>query len=183
VATVLSRPFSTTANRSRYLVTAVLLLATLGACASPAGEGKDDPLPVKSLVEAQAWVEELAQHTAQAAGIQINDEPIRPLFTSCVGKNGETAPDDRYTLSYAVHSNVPKVMHPEVVRKIRDLLRSERLRTTGYRETFDGQPDAGVDAFHPTSRYIVDVSTAGGDDRMVIGVDTPCLMPPASPMP
>ncbi|MEV7783183.1 hypothetical protein [Kitasatospora sp. NPDC088351] len=170
-----------TAVRARRFLAALLMVTTLGACmSSTPGTGKDDPLPVKSREEAQAWARQLTEHLAQAAGIQINDEPISPGFNSCVGKNGESAPDDRFTLSYGAHSNVPNAQHNDVVRKVRDLLKGEGLDITDYREMPDRSPQSLVFARHPTSRYVVDVSSTAGDDRMVLSVITPCLKPPSA---
>ncbi|MEV7779741.1 hypothetical protein [Kitasatospora sp. NPDC088351] len=171
----------TTMSRIGRLVVAVLTAVTLGACMSstPApGSGKDDPLPVKSKEESEAWARQLVEHLAQVAGIEINDEPVRPGFTSCVGRNGESAPDDRFTLTYGVHSNVPNARHNEVVRKVRDRLKDEGLKIVGYREMPDGSPESTVSARHPVSDYLVDVSSTAGDDRISLLVVTPCLKPP-----
>ncbi|MFJ2776549.1 hypothetical protein [Kitasatospora sp. NPDC087315] len=176
MATLLIRPHPVIC--ARRLVAAALMAVTLGACMSNPDTGKDAPLPVKSREDAQSWARQLTEHLAQAAGIQINDEPVRPVFTSCVGKNGELAPDDRFNLGYAVHSNVPNAQHNEAIRKIRDLLKNEGLKIIDYRETAGGQPSATVVARHPSSNYLVDVSSTAGNDRMVLGVDTPCLKPP-----
>ncbi|WP_395292197.1 hypothetical protein ACF9IK_00210 [Kitasatospora hibisci] len=143
--------------------------------------GKDAPLPVKSRDEALSWARQLTEHLAQVAGIQINDEHADPVFTSCVGKNGESAPDDRFTLSYAVHSTVPNARHNDVVHKLRDLLTNEGLKISTYQETAANQPNSIVTARHPESRYVVDVSSTAGDNRMVLGVTTPCLKPPTGP--
>ncbi|MFG3056223.1 hypothetical protein ACGFZP_35435 [Kitasatospora sp. NPDC048239] len=175
----------TAAVRAGRLLGAVLMATALGACMSSAPvpgasatPGKDDPLPVKSREEAEDWARQFVAHLAQVAGIKINDEPVQPFFTSCVGRNGEVAPDARFTLAYAVHSNVPNAQHNEVVRKVRDLLTSEGLKITDYREMPDHSPESLVFARHPVSNYHVDVSSTAGDDRMALGVNTPCLMPP-----
>ncbi|MFE2728406.1 hypothetical protein [Kitasatospora sp. NPDC059327] len=143
--------------------------------------GKDAPLPVKSRDDALTWVQQITEHLAQTAGIQINAEPADPVFTSCVGKNGESAPDDRFILSYAVHSDVANTQHNDVVRKVRDLLTSEGLKISTYQEAPTAQPNSIVTARHPESRYVVDVSSTAGDNRMVLGVTTPCLKPPTGP--
>ncbi|MFI9329338.1 hypothetical protein ACIGZJ_17560 [Kitasatospora sp. NPDC052868] len=143
--------------------------------------GKDAPLPVKSRDDALAWARQITDHLAQIAGIQINAEPVDPLFSPCVGRNGESAPDDRYTLIYAVHSYVPNTQHNDVVRKVRDLLTNEGLKISSYQETPAAQPSSTVIARHPESRYVVDVSSTAGDNRMVLGVTTPCLKPPSAP--
>lgn len=148
---------------------------------SPDGTGKSDLLPVKSKADAQSWAQQITEHMAQVSGVQINQEPARPFFSPCTGRNGESAPDDRYTLMYAVHRTVARAQHPEVVRRIRAMLKDEGLTIKSYRETLDGQPEALLYASHPESRYFVEASTAGGDDRMVLSVTTPCLMPPGAP--
>ncbi|MFF2040122.1 hypothetical protein ACFVVX_06840 [Kitasatospora sp. NPDC058170] len=175
-----------TVVRAGRLLSAVLMVTTLGACmssgpapgASPT-PGKDDPLPVKSRDEAEDWARQFVAHLAQVADIQINDEPVQSLFTSCVGRNGEVASDGRFTFRYAVHSNVPNAQHNEVVRKVRDLLTGEGLKITDYREMPDHSPESLVFARHPVSNYHVDVSSTAGNDRMALGVNTPCLMPPS----
>ncbi|MFE2915408.1 hypothetical protein ACFXI0_17140 [Kitasatospora indigofera] len=170
------------ARIGRRAFAAMLLAITLGACMSAPGTGKDDPLPVKDKKDAQAWAEQMTEHTARSAGLQIDPASIKPLFTGCVGRNGESAPDDRYTLMYSVKSSVPLDQHPEAVRKIRDMAQQEGLTITSYRETADGKPEAFVNAEHP-SDYSLTASTSGGQDRMYLSVITPCLLPPASPSP
>ncbi|MER7753135.1 hypothetical protein [Kitasatospora sp. NPDC097643] len=146
-----------------------------------ASTGKDDPLPVKSRQEALDWARQLTAHLAQASGVEINSEPEEPGFSSCTGKNGESAPDARFILIYNVHGNVPNTRHNDVVRKVRDVLTKEGLAITAYREMPDHSPQSLLHARHPASEYVVDVSSTAGNDRMVFGVVTPCLMPPSSP--
>ncbi|MFE7490119.1 hypothetical protein [Kitasatospora sp. NPDC057541] len=94
--------------------------------------GKDAPLPAKSRDDALTWARQITEHVAHAAGIQINAEPVEPLFSPCVGRNGESAPDDRFTLAYAVHSYVPNARHNDVVRAVRDVLTTEGLKISEY---------------------------------------------------
>ncbi|MFE3106850.1 hypothetical protein [Kitasatospora indigofera] len=182
MASYSSRSTTPFARAGRRAFAAVILTITLGACMSAPGTGKDDPLPVKDKKDAQAWAQQMTEHMAQSAGLQIDPASIRPLFTGCVGRNGESAPDDRYTLKYSVKSTVPLDQHPEAVRKIRDMAQKEGLTITGYRESADGKPEAFVNAEHP-SDYSLTASTSGGQDRMYLSVITPCLVPPASPSP
>ncbi|MFD9593984.1 hypothetical protein ACFWA9_14655 [Kitasatospora sp. NPDC059973] len=181
-----SPPLRSFAAALKYAVAASLTISSLGACMANPSTGKDAPLPVKSREDALAWARQITDHLAQGAGIQINAEPADPVFTSCVGRKGESAPDDRFTLSYAVHSYVPNTQHNDVVRKVRDLLTSEGLKISTYQETPATQPNSVVTARHPESSYVVDVSSTAGDNRMVLGVTTPCLKPPtgsATPTP
>ncbi|AUY50681.1 hypothetical protein C2142_18950 [Streptomyces sp. CB01881] len=134
---------------------------------------------MKSRQEALDWAEQLTAHLSQVAGIQINDEPAQQVFTSCVGRNGESATDGRFTLDFAVHSNVPNAGHNEVVRKVREVLTNEGLKITDYQEAPPTKATAILTARHPNSQYVVDVSSTAGDDRMVLGITTPCLMPPS----
>ncbi|WP_157537957.1 hypothetical protein [Kitasatospora azatica] len=144
------------------------------------GSGKDDPLPVKAKSETQAWAQRMTEHMARAAGIQTDPTSVKALFTGCEGRNGESAPDDRYYLMYTVFSAVPQNQHPEVVRKIRDMAEKEGLTISVYQETgSDGKVDAVVSANH-TSDYNLRASTAGDVDRMYLSVTSPCLMPPAT---
>ncbi|MFJ6140565.1 hypothetical protein [Kitasatospora sp. NPDC092286] len=178
---MVSPPTRPSASRTalKRLAAVTLMVSTLGACMADAG--KDAALPVKTREEALDWARQLTEHLAQTAGIQINNEPADPVFTSCVGKNGESAPDDRFTLSYAVHSTVPNAQHNDVVHKVRDLLTSEGLKISTYQETPADQPNSIVTARHPDSRYVVDVSSTAGNNRMVLGITTPCLKPPTAP--
>ncbi|WP_157855136.1 hypothetical protein [Kitasatospora purpeofusca] len=139
--------------------------------------GKNDPLPVKSRQEALDWARQLMAHVTQSAGIRINDEPEEIGFNPCVGKNGESAPDDRYTLLYFVHSDVAGIArHNEVVRSTRDLLAGEGLTITEFREATAEKPFAALGARHPASRYYATVDSTS-DKRMALSVTTPCLMP------
>nr|BFD96273.1 hypothetical protein KitaXyl93_76330 [Kitasatospora sp. Xyl93] len=162
----------------RWFTAAALLLAVLSGCSSAHPADRSDTPPVKSKADAQAWAQQITEHMAQTAGIETDASTIDALFTPCTGKNGETAPDDRYILMYSVKSTVPRAQHPEAVRKVRDMLVGEGLTVKGYRETVDGKPDALVDAFHPSSRYSATASTSGTADRMYLRVVTPCLLPP-----
>ncbi|MFD9594530.1 hypothetical protein ACFWA9_17470 [Kitasatospora sp. NPDC059973] len=146
---------------------------------SSPGTGKNDPLPVKSRQEALDWARQLMAHLAQTAGIQVNGEPEETRFTPCTGRNGESAPDDRFTLAYFVHSDVPAARHNEVVRSVRDLLKIEGLTVSGYRETSTAPANSTVTARHPESRYVATVFSTG-DARMALSVTTPCLMPPTA---
>ncbi|MET9182987.1 hypothetical protein ABZX88_32990 [Kitasatospora aureofaciens] len=163
---------------ARLLATA-LLLAVLGGCSSAGPADRSDTPPVKSKDDAQTWAQQITEHMARTAGIETDPSTISALFTPCTGKNGETASDDRYILMYSVKSSVPRAQHPEVVRKVRDMLTGEGLTVQGYRETVDGKPDALVDAFHPSSRYLATAETSGSGDRMYLRVITPCLLPPS----
>ncbi|MFF7991536.1 hypothetical protein ACFZDG_17295 [Kitasatospora xanthocidica] len=182
----------TTVTRLSRLTVIALLTATLGACMSSPGngkyDGKDDPLPVKSNQESLDWARQMTGHVAQTAGTRVNDEPEIINFTPCVGKKGEHATDGRYTLFYSVHADVPDEQQNDVLRKVRDLLTGEGLTVTEYRENPAGnssaQPIAAFSARHPDSRYVVDVDSTEGHNRMSLAVRTPCLIPPSdSPSP
>ncbi|MER6363303.1 hypothetical protein [Kitasatospora sp. NPDC001527] len=147
---------------------------------SSPGTGKNDPLPVKSRQEALDWARQLIAHVAQTAGIEINSEPEQILFNPCVGRKGESAPDDRYTLLYSVHSDVQGIArHNEVIRSARDLWTKEGLKISDFREATEATPFAALGARHPGSRYFATVDSTG-DKRMALGVTTPCLMPPSA---
>ncbi|MFI6153585.1 hypothetical protein ACIBCA_12895 [Kitasatospora sp. NPDC051170] len=172
-----------TASESRTLgriIATVLLLAVLGGCSSTHPADRSDTPPVKSKADAQTWAQQITEHMARTAGIEIDPTTVDALFTPCTGRNGETASDDRYVLMYSVKSSVPRAQHPEAVRKVRDMLVGEGLTVEGYRESVDGKPDALVDAVHPDSRYTATAETSGSGDRMYLGVITPCLLPPSS---
>ncbi|MBD0670114.1 hypothetical protein [Streptomyces sp. CBMA156] len=145
-------------------------------------DGKDDPLPVKSKQDSLDWARQIIAHVAQETGARINPEPENFGFTPCIGRNGESAPDGRYTLDYGVHADVPDDQHNEVLRKARDLLTREGLKVTEYREVPTGdpsaQPIAAFSARHPESRYVIDVDSTAGHNRLSLVVRTPCLMPP-----
>ncbi|MER7580323.1 hypothetical protein [Kitasatospora sp. NPDC097691] len=164
-----------------------MLTATLGACVSGPGNGKNDPLPVKSNQEALDWARQITDHVAQVAGTRVNEEPEIINFTPCIGKKGEHASDGRYTLFYAVHADVPDDQQNEVLRKVRDLLTGEGLKVTEYQEIPAGnppaQPAAAFSARHPNSQYVVDVDSTRGHNRMSLSVRTPCLLPPPKSAP
>ncbi|MGW4895322.1 hypothetical protein ACWEQL_24085 [Kitasatospora sp. NPDC004240] len=166
-----------TGGAPRRFVAAVTLAATLGACMSGPGTGKYDPLPVKSREEALDWARGLAAHLTLRAGIEANGEPERIDFNACVGRAGETAPDERYTLLYAIHGDVPLARHNEVIRAVRDTLTNQGLLIVSYREASAEKPYAAFSARHPASRYIASVDTTG-DTRLALTVTTPCLLPP-----
>lgn len=70
----------------------------------------------------------------------------------------------------------------------RDPLTGEGLTVTECRKIPAGnpaaQPIAAFSARHPSSRYVVDVDSTKGHDRMSLAVRTPCLVPPSeSPFP
>ncbi|MER6400533.1 hypothetical protein ABT263_31495 [Kitasatospora sp. NPDC001603] len=117
-------------------------------------------------------------HLAQTAGVQINGEPEAADFHRCVGENGEQAPDDRFTLLYAVHGDVPGARHNEVVRRARDVLMKEGLAITVFQEATEAKPYATLSARHPESRYVAAVDSTSGS-RMALSVTTPCLVPPS----
>ncbi|MFI2611650.1 hypothetical protein [Kitasatospora sp. NPDC018619] len=148
-------------------------------------DGKDDPLPVRSKQESLDWARQFIAHMAQSTGAGVNDEPENFLFTPCIGRNGEKAPDDRYTLDYGVHADVPDDRQNDVLRKTRELLTAQGLTVTEYRENPSGrplpEPVVAFSARHPESRYVVDVDSTAGHDRMSLAVRTPCLVPPADP--
>ncbi|MFE6053186.1 hypothetical protein ACFQ6N_20700 [Kitasatospora sp. NPDC056446] len=185
--TTSSHPARTAVTRLSRLIATALLTTTLGACmSSPGGgkyDGKDDPLPVKSQQESLDWARQIIAHVAQAAGARINEEPEIFGFTPCTGRNGEHAPDGRYTLDYGVHADVPDDQQNDVLRKVRDLLTGEGLKVTEYREIPGGnpsaQPIAAFSARHPDSRYVMDVDSTEGHHRMSLAVRTPCLIPPS----
>ncbi|MFB7476182.1 hypothetical protein [Kitasatospora sp. NPDC056184] len=162
------------------ICTAVLLALAMGACVSAGDEGKDEQLPVKARGEARAWARQMTEHAGTVGGVVVDSDKASVLFSPCTGKNGETAADGRYILMYTVRGSVPRDRHPEVVRKIRDMVTGEGLKIQGYRETYEGEPNALLDAKHPESDYLLSVdSTAGGDGSgLSIGVITPCLVPP-----
>ncbi|MEU6235606.1 hypothetical protein [Kitasatospora sp. NPDC047058] len=179
----MTRPFvrrSATGIRLQRLMAVALMTAALGACMSSRPDsGKDDPLPVQSRQEALDRARRLLAHVADSTGIRLNSEPEEITFTSCVGKNGEPAPDDRFTLLYFVHSDVPGARQNEVVRSTRDMLTKEGLKIITYREASDTKPYAALSARHPESRYVTGVDSTS-DVRMALSVTTPCLMPPAA---
>jgi hypothetical protein len=143
--------------------------------------GPHDPLPVMARADAQAWARHMTAYMAEAAGITLTDSTADPAFRSCTGRNGETAPDDRFSLSYAVDSTVPLRQHPEAVRRIRRILEGRGFEVRSYREELQGEPSALLDAYEPTGHYLVSAETGGGTDRMLLRISTPCLRPPATP--
>ncbi|MEU9131514.1 hypothetical protein AB0D08_25975 [Kitasatospora sp. NPDC048540] len=141
--------------------------------------GPFEPLPVMDRQDAAGWARQLTEYLARSAGVALAPGSAGPSFRPCVGRGGEVAADGRYTLSYAVYSDVPAARHPEVVRRIRAALEQEGFEVGGYRETLAGRPDALLDAFRAEGRYLVGVESTVGAGRLLFRVVTRCLMPPA----
>ncbi|GAA2144799.1 hypothetical protein GCM10009760_32720 [Kitasatospora kazusensis] len=138
------------------------------------------PLPVMAKSAAQDWAQHMTAYMAQRAGFRLTESSVNPHFSPCVGRRDELANDGRYSLSYSVSGSVPLAQHPDAVRRIRDLLKERGFEVGSYRETAADGIDALLDAREPTSRYLVSAETAGGPDRLLLTVSTPCLLPPTA---
>ncbi|MFE7561846.1 hypothetical protein [Kitasatospora sp. NPDC057500] len=167
------------ADHRGRLLGAALLVAALGACtASGPGDGKDDPLPVKSRADAVVWARGVVEHLALAVEVRLNDGPAGTNFSRCFGKKGEPFFEDRYELIYGARSDTPNSRHAEVVRRARDRLLGDGFEVTDFRVTTDGTPHSLVGARHPGSRHQVSVRSGEGDDALAFVVITPCLQEP-----
>ncbi|MER7998068.1 hypothetical protein [Streptomyces sp. NPDC095613] len=128
---------------------------------------------------ARHWTESMAR-TAKAE-IESETDPELPAanFTNCVGANGESADDGRFTLRYSVRAKLAKSQHAEGIRAIRDTLKQKGFEIQGYRSDPSKDPANLVDASHPEDRHSVSAEDLN-EELIVLIVNTPCLLPPGA---
>ncbi|MFJ7998523.1 hypothetical protein ACIQ7D_15460 [Streptomyces sp. NPDC096310] len=173
----LKRPFSSTVLRRG--TTALVLTLVLGGCMSDSGI--NDPLPRMSKEKAEEWARHWTESMARTAQAEIEPEtdPELPAanFTNCIGKNGESADDGRFTLRYSVRAKLPRERQAEAIRAVRDTLKEKGFEIQGYRSDPSKDPANLVDAKHPKDHQFVSAGDLD-DKRIVLIVSTPCLLPP-----
>lgn len=157
---------------------ALALVLLLGGCVSGVGnEEANAPLPRMSTKKAEAWAKHWTESMARTAKAEIVLDTVTANFTNCIGRNGESADDGRFTLSYNVRAKLPKEQHAEGIRAIRDALKARGFEILGYRSDPKVKPANLVDAKHPQHRQFVSAEDVT-DELLVLLVTTPCLLPP-----
>ncbi|MER7517113.1 hypothetical protein [Streptomyces sp. NPDC126499] len=152
------------------------LVLLLGGCVSD--DGKNDPLPRKSREKAQAWAEHWTESMARTAKAEIVPATHQANFTDCLGKNGESADDGRFTLMYNVRAKLPQAEQEEGIRAITTELKAQGFRIVG--SVSDASAARGrylVQAEHPNDRQYVSAGDVS-DELISLSVDIPCLLPP-----
>ncbi|MFF0555640.1 hypothetical protein [Streptomyces sp. NPDC004266] len=140
-------------------------------------EAKNDPLPRMTKAKAEAWAKHWVESMARTAEAEIVPSTYQANFTNCLGKNGESADDGRFTLAYDARAKLPKAQQAAGILAIKKELEKQGFRIVGYRSDPALDPSDLVDAEHPKDRQFV---TAGdvSDELITLGVNTPCLLPP-----
>lgn len=164
----------------RNSAVALALALLLGGCMSEEKEA-DAPLPRMSKEKAEEWAKHWTESMTRTAKATVEPRTARGQadFTNCVGKNGESADDGRFTLSYSVRAALPRTRHAEAIRDIRDALKSQGFEIQGYRSDPSKDPANLVDAKHPKDRHFVSAEDVD-ENLLVLIVVTPCLLPPGA---
>lgn len=146
-------------------------------------DGINDPLPRMSKKKAEEWAKHWTESMARTAKAEIEPEtdPELPAakFTNCIGQNGESADDGRFTLRYSVRAKLPKEQHAEAIRAIRDTLKQKGFEIQGYRSNPSKDPANLVDARHPKDQQSISAEDLN-EELIVLIVSTPCLLPPGA---
>ncbi|MFE3600282.1 hypothetical protein [Streptomyces sp. NPDC059142] len=133
--------------------------------------------------KAEEWARHWTESMARTARAEIKPEtdPDVPAasFTNCIGKNGESADDGRFTLNYSVRAKLPADQHAEAIRAIRDTLKEKGFEIQGYRSDPSKDPANLVDARHPKDHQSISAEDLN-DELLVLIVNTPCLLPPGA---
>ncbi|WP_329029148.1 hypothetical protein [Streptomyces sp. NBC_01423] len=142
-------------------------------------ESANDPLPRMSKEKAEKWTKHWADSLVGTARARLVPETARPSadFTDCVGRNGETADDGRFDLSYSVRGTLPRAGHAAAVTAVKEALKKKGFEIQGFAVNRDEEPANAVDARHPEDHQFVSVASVG-KDLLVFVVNTPCLLPP-----
>lgn len=146
-----------------------------------ADDTANDPLPRMSKEKAEEWARHWAESLARTAKAEIEPEtdPDLPAakFTNCIGKNGESADDGRFTLRYDVRAKLPQGQHAAAIRSIRDTLKEKGFEIQGYRSDPKKDPANLVDAKHPEDHQFISAEDLN-EQVLGLSVSTPCLLPP-----
>ncbi|MFF1476070.1 hypothetical protein ACFVYD_00480 [Streptomyces sp. NPDC058301] len=137
------------------------------------------PLPRMSKEKAEEWARHWTDSMTRTAKATVDPRTARRQadYTNCVGRNGESADDGRFTLSYSVRATLPRAQHAEAVRAIRDTLKSKGFEIQGYRSDPSKNPANLLDAQHPTDHHFISAEDLD-DNLLLFVVNTPCLLPP-----
>lgn len=163
----------------RIALPALTLLALLATGGCMTDNGKNEPLPVKSQPRAEYEVRALIDLLAEEIGSEVDAKTVDKRFRDCIGKNNETADDGRFDLSYTAQVPLPRAQYNAGLRKLKKKLEDEGYKVSSYREG-DWRHillySKGGDA-----NFFVSVgATKPPYDQMVLGVTTPCFLPPGT---
>ncbi|MFF9073001.1 hypothetical protein ACF1A9_11915 [Streptomyces sp. NPDC014872] len=161
----------------RRSIVALALTLLLGGCMSD--DGVNDPLPRMSREKAEEWAKHWTDSMVRTARARTDPTTARRTadFTDCIGRNGESAEDGRFTLSYSVRGTLPRSEHARAVTDIKDTLKDKGFDIQTFVVGEDTEPANVVDAKHPKDQQFVSVGSVD-KDLLVFIVSTPCLLPP-----
>ncbi|MFG2224801.1 hypothetical protein [Streptomyces sp. NPDC048644] len=142
--------------------------------------GKNDPLPVKSQGQAEQLVRSLVDLLAGEYDLKADGKTVHKEFRDCFGKEGESADDGRFDLTYAVRAALPEAEHGKAIRAMRKRLEAEGYRISGYREDKSQDPWALMDAKGGKDNLSVSVESYLPPTQLVFSVTTPCFLPPGT---
>ncbi|AJC55629.1 hypothetical protein [Streptomyces sp. 769] len=162
-------------GRIGMLGLALLALLASGGCMN--NGGKNDPLPVKSHGQAEHLVRNLVDSLAGEYGLKVDGKTVNKEFRDCFGKEGESASDSRFDLTYAVRVTLPEAEHGKAIRAMRKRLEAEGYKISGYREDKTKNPWALMDA---KDSLFVSVQSYMPPTQLVFSVTTPCFLPPGT---
>ena len=140
--------------------------------------GKNDPLPVKSQEQAEHLVRSLVDSLAEEHHLKVDGKTVHKEFRDCFGKEGESADDGRFDLTYAVRAALPKPEHGKAIRAMRKKLEAQGFKISGYREDKTKDPWALMDAEGGKDDLSVSVESYMPPNQLVFSVNTPCFLPP-----
>ncbi|MFE9397510.1 hypothetical protein [Streptomyces flavidovirens] len=168
-------PIHMKCRRTALPVLTLLALLATGGCMTD--NGKNDPLPVKSQQKAEYDVRALVNLLADEIGSEADNKTVDKRFRECRGKEGEQANDGRFYLSYTAQVPLPRAEYNAGLRKLKKKLEDEGYKVSSYREG-DWRHillySKGGDA-----NFFVSVGAMKPPyDRMILGVTTPCFLPP-----
>ncbi|WP_411138047.1 hypothetical protein [Streptomyces sp. C10] len=140
--------------------------------------GKNDPLPVKSQEQAEHLVRSLVDSLAEEYDLKVDGKTVHKEFRDCFGKEGESADDGRFDLTYAARAALPEPEHGKAIRAMRKRLEAQGYKISGYREDKTKDPWALMDAKGGKDNLFVSVESYMPPNQLVFSVNTPCFLPP-----
>ncbi|MFE7311792.1 hypothetical protein ACFU7T_01560 [Streptomyces sp. NPDC057555] len=140
--------------------------------------GKNDPLPVRSREQAEHLVRSLVDSLAGEYDLKVDGKTVHKEFRHCFGREGESADDGRFDLTYAVRTALPESEHGKAIRAMRKRLEAQGYKISGYREDRTKDPWALMDAKGGKDNLFVSVESYMPPDQLVFSVNTPCFLPP-----
>ncbi|MEU7636375.1 hypothetical protein AB0C11_09785 [Streptomyces sp. NPDC039016] len=143
-------------------------------------DGKNDPLPVKSQEQAEHLARSLVDSLAGEYDLKVDGKTVHKEFRDCFGKEGESADDGRFDLTYAVRAALPEAEHGKAIRAMRKRLEAQGYKISGYREDKTKDPWALMDAKGGKDNLFVSVESYLPPTLLVFSVTTPCFLPPGT---